>query len=88
MEKDFPTENDRRDGIVRQLLNVGIDPNLLSTKLLNDIFKLPDCHIGTLTGTFLWLRHVEFGDQELDKGQLNCCVIAALVHTKKMSQII
>ena len=88
MEKDFPTEKDRRDGIVRQLLNVGIDPNLLSPKLLNDIYKLPDCHIGTLTGTFLWLRHVEFGNQELEKGQLNICVAAALGHTLLMSEII
>ena len=88
MEKDFPTDNDRRAGIVQQLRQVGVDPEQLSTKLLDDIYKLPDCHIGTLTGTFLWLRHVEFGDQELDKGQLNCCLICALVHTKKMSQII
>ena len=88
MEKDFPTDNDRRAGIVQQLRQVGVDPEQLSTKLLADIYKLPDCHIGTLTGTFLWLRHVEFGDQELDKGQLNCCLICALVHTKKMSQII
>ena len=88
MEKDFPTENDRRDGIVRQLLNVGIDPEQLSTKLLDDIYKLPDCHIGTLTGTFLWLRHMEFGHQELDKGQFNICVAAALGHTLRMSQII
>jgi hypothetical protein len=88
MEKDFPTEKDRRDGIVRQLLNVGIDPNLLSPKLLNDIYKLPDCHIGTLTGKFLMLRHVEFDDQDLDARSLNMCVVAALVHTKKMSQII
>ena len=88
MEKDFPTENDRRADIDQQLRNVGIDPEQLSPKLLDDIYKLPDCHIGTLTGTFLWLRHVEFGDQELDKGQLNCCLICALVHTKKMSQII
>ena len=86
MKQDL--ENDRRDVIVRQLLNVGIDPNLLSPKLLDDIYKLPDCHIGTLTGTFRWLRHVKFGNQELDKGQLNSCLIVALVHTKKMSQII
>ena len=88
MEKDFPTENDRCADIDQKLRKVGIDPEQLTTKLLDDIYKLPDCHIGTLTGTFLYLRHVEFGDQELDKGQLNCCVVAALVHTKKMSEII
>ena len=88
MEKDFPTENDRRADIACKLWQVGIDPEQLSSRLLDDIYKLPACHIGTLTGTFLWLRHEEFGDQELDKGQLNCCVLAALVHAKKMSQII
>lgn len=88
MEKDFPTENDRRADIDQKLRNVGIDPDLISTRLHNDIYKLPYEHIGTLTGTFLYLRHVEFGDQELDKGQLNCCLIVALVHAKKMSKII
>ncbi len=88
MEKDFPTENDRRADIACKLRKVGIDPDLISTKLLDDIYKLPDCHIGTLIGTFLWLRHVEFGVQPLDKGQLNCCLLVALVHTKKLSKII
>ncbi len=88
MEKDFPTESDRRADIDQKLREVGIDPELLTTKLLDDIYKLPDCHIGTLTGTFLWLRHMEFGNQELDKGQLNTCVAAVLGHTLRMSQII
>ena len=88
MEKDFPTENDRRADIDQQLRQVGVDPEQLSTKLLADIYKLPDCHIGTLTGKFLMLRHVEFDDQDLDARTLNMCVVAALVHTKKMSQII
>ena len=37
MEKDFPTDNDRRAGIVQQLRQVGVDPEQLSTKLLDDI---------------------------------------------------
>ena len=88
MKKDFPTEKDRRSGIVQQLRKVGVDPERLSPKLLDDIYKLPDEDIDTLTGTFLWLRHVEFNDQELDARTLNYCVVAALVHTKKMSKII
>ena len=86
MKQDL--DKDRCADIDQKLCKVGIAPSLLSPRLLGDIYKLPDCHIDTLTGTFLWLRHWEFGDQELTKGQLNMCVVAALVHTKKMSQII
>lgn len=88
MEKDFPTENDRRADIDQKLRKAGIDPELLSTKLLDDIYKLPYCHIGTLIGMFLWLRHEACGDQELDKGHINSILIVAYVHAKRMSEIV
>ena len=81
-------DKDRHADIDQKLWKAGIDPDLINTRLHNDIYKLPDEHIGTLTGTFLTLRHWEFDDQELTKGQLNYCLVYALVRTKKLHQYI
>ncbi len=78
LEWVWPAENTRRAGISRKLRNVGINPELIYTNVLDRIFKLPDELIGTLTGTFLFLSQIDFGDKELSVTNLNACLLAAL----------